>query len=183
MVGGPAVFYGIASGTSADYAVDTRPLAVPGRPPSWRRRRSCYRHVFERLHIMLRMFWERSIRRLTRARRQTQKPVWHRRISLRLETLSDRIMPSVSAVFSPTAHACSRCSATGRITRSRSAGTPPGQSSSTAERCVSRRLADRREHEPDPGRSARPATTPFPWTKPTACCRPLTFSAATATTR
>ena len=53
---------------------------------------------------MFRAFWQRLIRRFTRGRRQAPKPAWHGRFSPRLETLGDRIMPSVSAVFSPTAH-------------------------------------------------------------------------------
>jgi Ca2+-binding RTX toxin-like protein len=53
---------------------------------------------------MLRAFWQKSIRRFTRGRRPTPKSVWHGRFSPRLETLADRIVPTVSAVFSSTGH-------------------------------------------------------------------------------
>jgi Ca2+-binding RTX toxin-like protein len=51
---------------------------------------------------MLRAFWQRSISRFTLGRRS--KPIWHGRFSPCLETLSDRVMPSVTAVFSPASH-------------------------------------------------------------------------------
>src|SRR3954447_4771647 len=59
---------------------------------------------------MLRAFWKQSIRRLTRDLRPAghprsgSKPVWHGRFSPRLETLGDRIVPAVTALFLPGAH-------------------------------------------------------------------------------
>jgi Ca2+-binding RTX toxin-like protein len=53
---------------------------------------------------MLRAFWQRSIRRLNKGRKLTRKTAGYGRFSPNLETLADRIMPSVTAVFTPTAH-------------------------------------------------------------------------------
>jgi Ca2+-binding RTX toxin-like protein len=53
---------------------------------------------------MLRAFWKRSTRQSTRAPRPKPKPVWGGRFCPSLESLGDRILPSVTATFTAPSH-------------------------------------------------------------------------------
>ena len=52
---------------------------------------------------MLRMFWKRFVRKSAKGR-PVRKSVWHGRFCPVLETLGDRIVPTVTATFAPATH-------------------------------------------------------------------------------
>src|SRR5689334_20003928 len=52
---------------------------------------------------MLRQFWNKSVRRLTRGPKPARKTPWQGRFLPALETLGERVLPAVTASFLPSA--------------------------------------------------------------------------------
>src|SRR4051794_4257234 len=83
------------------YRVRPRAAGVAPMPPQALNQR----HLFPQIRglPMLRQFWNKSVRRLTRGPKPARKTPWQGRFLPALETLGERVLPAVTASFLPSA--------------------------------------------------------------------------------